>query len=383
MKTGSNRIKVMFSIARLGFGGTERQLYHLVAGLDRTRFEPCVMAIEGGGEFYDKFVQLGIPVDVVGRLHKFDPTILARAAAIVNKQKPDIVYSLLRTANFWGRLAAMLAGAPAVIGGERGVLRGRKGYEFIPDRALGKFSDLVIVNAPAVKDAYVKQSGLPDDRVVVIPNGIDMEINRPGLDASPIFKEFNINKNNLIIGTVSRLHPRKGIEFFIDALGRTLPKFTDAVALIGGDGPMRAELEKRASSLSCGERIFFAGFREDVSVLMNAMDIFVFPSLTEGLPNVLVEAAACARPIIACDNEENKFIVRDGETALLVPPGDSEAMGAAMKKLASDPVLRDKLASAARDSVVSRFSIHAMVSSHEKLFQSIYEKKSGASGKKR
>lgn len=369
------KIRVMFSIARLGFGGTEQQLFHLVAGLDRTRFEPCVMAIESGGEFFERFEQLGIPVYVVGRHHKFDPTILTRAASIVNRHKPDIVYSLLRTANFWGRMAAMLASAPVVIGGERGVLRGRKNYEFIPDRVLGRYSDLVIVNAPAVKNAYVKQSGLPDDMVVVVPNGIDMERNRPGLDATSVRDEFSIPRDALVIGTVSRLHPRKGIEYFIDALGKVLPEYPDAKALIAGDGPMRGELEQRAGQLPCADRIVFAGFRKDVNVVMNAMDIFVFPSLTEGLPNVLVEAAACARAIVACNNEENRFIVLDGETALMVPPGDADAMAGAVRKMAGNPLLRKKLSASARESVVSRFSIHSMVNSHEKLFVSIYEKK--------
>lgn len=375
--SGSEKIRVMFCIARLGFGGTERQLYHLAAGLDRSRFEPSVMTIVGGGEYWDRYQKLGVPIDVAGRAHKFDPTIFSRASAIVKKRQPHVVYSLLRTANFWGRIAGLAGRAPVIIGGERGVLRGRKSYEFVPDRILGKYSDLIIVNAPAVKDAYVKQAGLPADKVTVIPNGVDMELNRPGLDASAARSGLGIPAGAPVIGTVSRLHPRKGLEFFMDAARKVLEAVPEAWLLVAGDGPLRENLEADIRKTNAAGRVVFAGFREDVNIIMNAIDVFAFPSLTEGLPNTLVEAAACGRPIVACDNEENKFIVKDGETALLIPPGNAEAMEAALARLLRDETLRARLGAAARESVAARFSIHSMVASHEKLFESLYRGKSG------
>jgi len=374
-KRDRGKIRVVIGIAWLACGGIENQFYEVLKRMDRSKFEPIIVTLREGGDLWDKYSSLGFPMRVVKRYGRYDPAITLRATQIVREFDPDLVCTLTLSANFYIRLAGILAGVPGIISSKLAVLRGSRWTVFLPDRLLAKYTDLVIVNSPVVEEVFVKSSGTPRERVVMIPNGLDLDRFRPGIESGKVRAEFGIPEGNKIVGIISRLHPVKGHRHFLDAASIFLRDNPDTSVLIVGDGPCEPELRKQASDLGISDRVHFAGYRSDVDVLYNAMDVAAFTSLSEGLSNSLIEGMATETPMVASDLDENRFCAEDEKTALLFPPCDAEAMAERITRLLRDSELRKRIGSAARESVKSRFSFENMVTEHEKAFIDVYNKK--------
>jgi glycosyltransferase involved in cell wall biosynthesis len=204
--------------------------------------------------------------------------------------------------------------------------------------------------------------------VEVIYNGIDPQRFRVA-DGQGLRAELGVSSDEYLIGTAVVLTPQKGIEFLLAAIPTVLKQLPRARFMIAGDGYKKAELHAAAAALGVGDRLVFLGYRSDVPRFLNAMDLYVLPSLWEGLPLALIEALACGKPAVVSDVGGNREIVADGVNGRLVPPGDPEALARAIIETARDPrfdpaAVRDRN----RQKFEALFSVDAMVHAHEECY---------------
>jgi glycosyltransferase involved in cell wall biosynthesis len=209
------------------------------------------------------------------------------------------------------------------------------------------------------------------DRVKVVYLGapIDEFSQPPGPAAVAAARErWGVAPNNLLIGSVTRLHDSKGNEFLVDAARLVVAKRPQARFLVFGEGPLRPALEARAAAHGLGDRFQFGGFVKDVAEALWMFDISAFPSLWEGTPLTVFEALAAARPIVATDADGLAEVLRDGVNALVVPRRDPQALADAIVRLIDSPEERQRLASGAQQAA-GAYDIATFVRKMEQLYE--------------
>jgi glycosyltransferase involved in cell wall biosynthesis len=338
------------------FGGSEQAALHLMASLDRSRWEPVLLhhphrrlepLVDGAARLGIRTI--GIPAIVSGARISG----IGRLLRVIRDDRPDVFHAHLSwpLACRHGVLAAWLARRPAIVGTAQlytephGVRRAR-----LRLRPLRR----IIAVSREVETKYVRHLGIPARKLSVVPNGIPAPARIPEPDPALRMKLLE-GRSGFLVLTLARLHEQKGHADLLAAAAQV----PDATFVLAGDGPLRGELEQRARQLGVAGRCVFLGHRRDVPALLAAADVFVLPSLYEGLPVSVLEAMAAGRPVVATAIGGTDEAVRDEVTGLLVPPHDPAALAAAIGRLRADPALARRLAAAGRDRVEREFSSEA------------------------
>jgi glycosyltransferase involved in cell wall biosynthesis len=214
-----------------------------------------------------------------------------------------------------------------------------------------------------------------DERLRLIRNGV--AIAGPGGETGRIQRaddlRLKLDLHPPIIGTVARLHRQKGVEYFVKAAAILHEKRPEATFVVVGGGPLEDRVKGEVARLGLTGRLILAGERTDALDWLSLFDIFVLPSLWEGLPLVLIEGAILGKPIAATDIDGNREVIRDGETGLLVPPADPAALAGAVLRLLNDPGLARRLGDAARLTIPPAYSLERMVAETERLYLDLAE----------
>ncbi len=369
--TANGRVKVLYLSHTFWIGGAEEMVLNLVNHLPRGRYEPYVCCIGFRGPIGEEIAASGTPVTALnaypGFRHPFDLVPIYR---YLREVKPDIVHTFLLTASLYGRLAAILAGVPIIVGTEVNTYLSKRPHHKIAERLLGARTNRIVTSAESVKDYYVRQIGIDPARVGVIHNAVDfgqlgVTIARPALRA-----ELGIPETALVAGVIARLTDQKGHTYLFDAIANTAA-LRDLHLLVVGDGPLRGALEDRAAALGIAGRVHFVGARRDLGNLLAAMDMFVLPSLWEGLPLSMVLAMGARLPVVTTAVAGIPEVVTDDATGVLVPPADAAALGGALARLVASPADRARLGSAAREYVLPRFGVDGYVRAVSNLYEEL------------
>jgi glycosyltransferase involved in cell wall biosynthesis len=359
-------------IETLGAGGAEMLLAEVTARLNPRRFRSRVFPLDGPLDLRPRFDRAGIEVDPLGIAPARRPVAcLATLTARLKHFRPRIVHTHLYYANVLGRLAGWLGPHALLVSTLHNpdyTFEGKGGLLFAGKKALDRFTGrhnaALLAVSRAVADDFERHLGWGGIRIV--PSGVDVEHYCPGV-ASPAGVWRGAGLRLLHVG---RLHTQKGQRFLIDAVDLLRRQGCQSSLVIAGEGPLREELEDRVRRLGLDGCVSLLGRRDDVRDLLRAADVFVFPSLYEAAGIALLEAMACARPVVASRTGGIVEIVRDGVDGLLVPPGDSEALANALGRLAADPALRGRLTAAARTRAIE-FDIHRTVEAVEAIYEEI------------
>lgn len=314
---------------------------------DRDRFELIFCGLKGGEPAGEWLAGEGARVLYLGK-GKFSPSAIGALVRLIESERIDLVHLHGYSSANFGRMAARRAGVPAVVH-EHAILKVQP-HQFAADWLLRGRTDVAIAVSGAVKRFVVEGRSVPPERVRIINNGVSLD-RFVSVDPAVVAarrRDLGIPDGAPVAGTMTRLREEKGNRYFIEAAAHVCTRFPDARFLIAGDGPLRDELQAQARSLGVADRVIFAGFCEDVPVLLGLIDVKVIPSLTEGFPLALVEAMAAGKAIVSTDVGGIKEVAVDGENALLVPPADGRALGEKIAAVFSDPALRSRLATNAR-----------------------------------
>ena len=364
---------IAFCITELNVGGAERCLVELVTRINPKRFRPVVYVLAHGKAEAPSLVPgleaAGIEVHCLGASSRWDfPRVTYRLTKLLKRQSPQLLQTFLFHANIVGRLAGSIARTPHIVSGIRVAERRHRWYLTLDRLTAGRVARHVCVSQ-SVADFSRTMGGLPAERLVVIPNGIDFS--RYGPDLQPADLEpLGIPRGRKVMIYVGRLDEQKGVRWLIEQSRDLLTALPGYDLVMVGDGPERALLKSFARRSPVADRIHFAGWRPDVPQLLKASSLFIFPSRWEGMPNVLLEAMASGLPVLATSVEGVSELLGPGVEQQTVAYGDSEGLIHKAVALARDDI-GPGLGTANRLRAQAEFSIDAMVARYEALYDDL------------
>lgn len=360
---------IVHLIDRLPPDGAERLLVDLMR-YRSPRFRYAVGCLVEGGPLEAELLALEVPVHRFGKRRRYDLACLRRLTRWLRDKRPRAVHTHLFTADTWGRLAARLARVPGIYSTVHSANDWKGRTERLIDRALARCSTRIVACSETVRASLIERDRIAAARVTCIPNGVDLaRVGSP--EPAPLRAEFDFPPQVPILAVIGRLHPAKGHRDLLPALSALREQGLDFRVLIVGEGPLREELESAIASRDLGPRVILTGQRGDVPALLAALDALVIPSRWEGLPIVLLEAMARGCPIVASRVGGIPDAVRDAREGLLVPPGDPDALAAALARLLASPELRRELGANAARRARERYDAAATMRAYEALYDDL------------
>lgn len=375
----SRRSRVAYLTESFTMGGVERSTELLIRHLDRSRFDPIVIcAVEPDiAPFVQEIRALDVPVVETSLLSltrkRHNPFRLVALASLLRRQQIDVLHVqvLGGTGARVVTLAAWLAGVPVVIKTVRGAILERAPLTSrLRSWLLDRFVTAYTVASEDNRRLQIANVGRRADHLRVIYNAIDTTLYDPTLDSAEARRSLSLAESAPVVGTIGRLDSlrQKGIEYFLDMAARIHAVAPEARFLIVGDGPTREEYERRAAEKGLAECVTFAGYRKDVAACLAAMDVFVLASVFEPFGLVLAEAMAMQKPVIATCVGGIPEVVEHGETGLLVPPRNGEALAAGVMTYLTDAPLANRHGRAGWRRVRDRFSVERLMAEVESLY---------------
>ena len=363
-------IRVLQIIPTLDRCGAEKQLMLLATGLPRERFDVHVCALTRGGPLEQPLRQAGIPVTIIGKSWKLDPLAYGRLKRRIVQLQPDIVHTWIFAANAYGRWAARKAGVKHLVAGERCVDQWKQWHELAVDKYLAKGTERIVTNSSGVRDFYA-QHGLPAEKFVIIPNGVEPLTPPVSKSRDQLLAELGLPADARLIAAVNRLWPQKRVKDLIWAADLLKIVYPNAHLLIVGEGPQRWRLERYRDQCEIQDCVHFLGQRDDVASLLPHCECLWLGSGYEGQSNAILEAMSAGLPVIATDIPGNRDLVVPNETGYLVPVGDRAAFARWSNVLLNDPELGRRLGAAGRQRVLTEFSVEKMVARHAALYEEL------------
>ncbi|MCP5419858.1 MAG: glycosyltransferase [Gammaproteobacteria bacterium] len=297
-----------------------------------------------------------------------------RLRAILRQERPDLVHiHSRRGADIWGGWAAWREGIPAILS---------RRVDNPEPRWLAPWKyrlyQRVVTISQGIRGVLLAE-GLPPERVTCVPSAVDVERYRPAADRAWFRREFALAEEEPAVGMIAQFIERKGHRLLLEAMPAILRSHPRVRFLLFGAGALRDEMERLCAQRGWQERILFPGFRKDLERIIPCLNLVAHPATLEGLGVALLQAAACAVPIVASRTGGIPEIVHDEVNGLLVPPGDSPALARAVIRLLDDPVQSVAFGQAGRRIAVRDFSIAAMVEGNYRVYREVLE----AGGSKR
>lgn len=366
---------ILFVVDNATFGGGEKLFEQIIRHLDTSRFTAFI-ACTPAGHLIDQVRAHAtiIPLDISRQV---SPGAFFSLCAAIRQNHIDIINSQGTRADFYARLAGAATGVRQIyatvacppegfdVGAPRKLL-----YVAFNRFAQG-FSHRIFVPSEALRLHFVNGESLPDDRVILIPNGVDLTAFQHDPEAARrIRAEFGIGADTILAGTICRLVWQKGLPYFIEAvrLIAAQPQPPKIRFLIAGEGPEEGALRAAAERAGVSHLITFAGFRNDVTALLSAMDLYVLSSVQEGQPIAVIEAMAASKPIIATDIEGVNETIEHGTSGMLVPPADPPALCSAIIQAAADIDGLSRMAAAARRRAEKKYDLNAIIIAYERYY---------------
>ena len=367
------KLRVLEMIDKPFLGGGQRTVLLLAQNLDKKRFEVSVCS-GGPGPLVETLRGLGIPHLPATFSRKRFFTSVREIARILTDNRIDVLHTHGGVAGLFGRWAARRGRRPVLVHTVHGIHYlhyrnplARWGYVQL-EKYLSRFTDAVVFVSEADLWSAQRRGLASGEKLALIKNGVDPALLKPAAQRTSLRKSLGLLPGQTVVGTVARLHRQKGIPYFLRAAELVRQSHPQAAFVIVGGGPWEAKLKAEAARLRLAGNVVFPGERPNASALLSLFDIFVLPSLWEGLPFVLVEAAALAKPIVATNIDGVREVVRDGENGMLVPAADPASLASAIRLLLDDPGLARRLAALAKAQIPKGFTIREMIAQTERLY---------------
>jgi glycosyltransferase involved in cell wall biosynthesis len=373
-------------------GGADENTLFTIQGLDKDRYEvDLIMGEEFDESIFDKVKNNNFNIiQIKGLKWKlnflYDPIVLIKLIKLMRKNRYDIVHTHTTKAGILGRIAARIAGVPIIIHGLHGSTFKAFDSEllnwllFLFERLTGRFTDAYISVSGVLSEKYIERGLGKKDNHFKVYSGMELETFyevRGKIDCRKKQRELGIDSKDFVIGNVARLETRKGHQFLIDAFKNVVEEQKEGhlKLLIIGEGNKREYLENYVKELNLRDKVIFIGYRDDVEEIMALMDIFVLTSLREGLPRVLVQAAAVGMPSVAFNVDGVPEIIKDNYNGFLVKVKDVEKLENRIVKYMNNKELVLLHGRNGREFIENKWSIKEMVDRIDKIYQDLIKEK--------
>lgn len=365
----AKKITILQVVNGLAAGGGELKLLELLKHFKPQEYNIVIASVGQGGILEKDFRQLGYPLFIFNKKHRFDVTLIWQLVKLIKRFHVDVVMTTLFYADIIGAIAAWIAKVKAVISWEVITAPQQRRHSLAYSIAQRNFTKVVAVSE-AIARIVIEDRGVPAEKVVTIHYGVDTEkykINHHFNKRA----ELGIGENEIILGTVARLAEQKGHCYLIEAAPDVIAEFPNVRFVFVGDGPLEDKLKRQIKQLGIQKHFLFLGFRHDVVELLNTFDVFVLPSLYEGLPNVVLEAMACGKPIVATSVDGTPEAIVHGKTGYLVEPQNATVLSEALIDLLNQPDQMTLLGENGRRRVENYFSLKKQIQQFRELFDTI------------
>ncbi len=364
-------MRILFLSTSMGLGGADQQLLSAALVLRERGHEIRIVSLTPLGPMGLQARGLGLTTDSLEmRRGVPDPRGLARLVRIVRAWKPDVVHSHMVHANLMGRVLRLLVPVPVLVSTIHNVYEGgpllMAGY-----RLTNGLVDHMTIISQAAADRFIGERIVPGRLLTVIANGVDTDRMRnvPPEARDGLRRAIGVREEEFIWLAVGRFEVAKDYPNMLRAFKEVRSCEPRAVLVIVGQGSLQGEAEGLAGELGLRDAVRFLGARDDVPAVMSAGDGYVMSSAWEGMPMVLLEAAAAGLPIVATAVGGNGEVVRDGESGFLVPPRDPEALGQAMLRLMGLPVEQCRgMGERGREHVRANYGLHRVAERWERVY---------------
>ena len=384
------KTKVIHVITRFDKGGSSENTFLTVQGLDKNKYdvilirglseESCMgteetAAVESNLSEAEKggVKVITIP-ELVRSIHPLnDLKALFGLIGIFRDEKPHIVHTHTSKAGILGRWAAFFANITIIVHTPHGHVfwgyfnKWKTACFILLERMTASITDKIITLTEQEKKDHLRFKIAPDEKFTVIHSGVDLTaFSNARINAPAMREKLGISPEAFVVGTAGRLTPIKGQKYLLEAAAIISPRKPDLFFVFLGDGELASELSKMASSRGI-KNVMFLGWRQDVPEVMSTFDIFVLPSLNEGMGKVLVEAMALGKPIVASDVGGIPDLVIHNHNGLLVPPADVEGLINSINELLHDPIKRKEMGDRGKV-VAADYSAEAMIQKIDQLY---------------
>ena len=386
------KIKVAHIITRIITGGAEENTLYTIKGLDKKKYSiDLIVGEEFREDIYNNFENNDFCIirlkGLKGKLNfLYDPIVLVKLINLFKKNHYDIVHTHLTKIGILGKIASRISGVPIIIHGLHGSAFQAFNSKLLNctliffERITSKYTDAYISVSRILSEKYIKEGIGTRENHFTVYSGMNLDkfyYAREKIKRRKKLAEIGISSDCFIIGNVATLEPRKGHKFLIDAFKKVIEKHKNKSIklIIVSDGYERENLVNYVDKLNLKEKVIFTGYREDIEELMAIMDIFVLTSLREGLPRVLVQAAAVGIPLIAFNVDGVPEIIKDGYNGFLVKLKDVEELADRIIRYINNKELISLHGQRGREFVKGKWSIEDMVNKIDEIYQELIKEK--------
>jgi glycosyltransferase involved in cell wall biosynthesis len=344
----------------------------MIPRFDPTRFAVSLVSLRRKDLSEETLDALGIDITYLER-GKFDPRTLFDLLRVIDAKKVDVLHLHGYGATTFGRVAAAIRRLPVVLH-EHANLTSTPWFQRVADTVLEPFTDIAIAVSNSTAEFVIGARRVRPSRVKVVYLGAPLdEFGQPATpeERAAARAELGAGPNDVVMGTVTRLHDSKGNQYLVEAARLVLDQRPNARFCLFGEGPLLADLQAQAARLGLGGRFVFGGFVKDVRRVLSAFDVSVFPSLWEGTPLTVFEAMGAGKAIVSTDADGLREVLTPDHDALMVPARDAGALADRIVYLIDHPDQRSRLGAASRATAES-FDIQAFVRKMERLYDILH-----------
>jgi glycosyltransferase involved in cell wall biosynthesis len=363
------------------FGGDIPSRTPVILGINPEKYETITIYLTKNSSNPNIFEQKGQRVFYITQkpeLPFFKPPVFLKLASILKKERVDILHSHKHKSVIYGTVAGKLARVPIILAHIHGMGRSRNLRRKLLNRFILTQADKIFAVGQAVKEDILKNNpSIKSQKVINVGNSIDYDYfasNMP--DRLNARRKFSIPENSFVFATAGRLSPTKGQQYLITALAQVKKQLNNAELLIAGTGELKNELDNLAFGLGCSSSVHFLDHVDDMRQFYSAADCFILPSVADGLPRSLAEAAASGVFCIGTNAGGIPEILNNGNCGLLVPTKNANALAEAMLKMVNMPQQeKNTIISAAKKHIKENFSHNVMIKKIENLYDALVAEK--------
>lgn len=379
MTLHSEKINIVFltdCLADLA-GGAEKQIYELAKGLDKNKYNVTVVSLDTYGQAPRQLIEsTGCRLEIFRVVRIYGLTGLIQGVKFhrfLRKNHIHVLQTYHFSSDIWGTFWGKLAGVPVIISNRRDMGFWRSGIHGVAYRWVNPWVTKMIGNARSIREHIKTQEGIPDEKLDVIYNGVDV----PSPQTAKFVGDVPLKMpNDILIMHVANLKPIKGHAYLLKAFVDIYKKHPNVKLVLIGEDQLNGVLQQQASDLGIKDRVIFLGKRKDACALLSLADICVLPSLSEGMSNSILEYMSAGKPVVATNVGGNPELVYNGINGLLVEKEDADGLRSALLTLIEDKNKCLAMGHAGLERVKAEFSMQAMVGRYERMFTDlVYEKK--------
>ncbi|MDD5722591.1 MAG: glycosyltransferase [Syntrophales bacterium] len=362
-------IRVMQITHDLAIGGLQQVVVNICRNINRDRFSVSVLCLRAGGELVSELEEIGIPVLMLPqKRYGTDYFSFLKVASILRREKTEVIHTHNKQPFIDGTLGGIIARSRTIVHTDHGrIFPDKRRYAFA-EWVMSHFVYRIASVSNKTREDLIRYEKIRRKKIITVPNGVDERLFETCTDPEAKKRELGISGRYPILGIGARLVKEKGIDYLLGAVSELRKHYPGILLIIAGTGPYEDTLKNGASELEITDHVAFVGARMDMPELLSVFDVYVLPSLSEGMPLALLEAMAAGCPIVATNVGGVPDIITDGYNGTLVEPRDSYALAKAILDIMRDDEQRERFRERSRFLYEQHYSATAMTKIYESLY---------------